>query len=405
VHARRLSRDPRKSTTHRATTVITASLPRITRFPRVFTLADGLALPQDNFLLLRTLAAVAVIYGHGYAMVKPWGPSELFTWLRWGTYSGAMAVDVFFLVSGFLVTGSFLRRRNVLEFLWARALRVMPAYVACLLGCALVIGPLYTTLPLGQYLHHPQTRAYVLNNVTLVLTTVWQLPGVFVDNPRLAAVNGSIWTLPAEVRMYLWVALVGGLGILSRRAYCNVLLLGLFVLGLLAPDYLLLVSFHPFVRLAGFFALGVFCYLNRDRVPVNGWLLLSLAALSWLVRDTPMYPFAFGLSEAAFAFWFAYRIRWYGYNRFGDYSYGLYLWGFPAEQVFAHHFPTIAPLMVSALGLVLATTLAVASWHGVEKPAIALKSLPRRLWIRWRGSGRTDAIENPAPIAIAAKME
>jgi peptidoglycan/LPS O-acetylase OafA/YrhL len=356
--------------------------PRAHRRP--FTLADGLAQSQDNFLLLRVLAAAAVIYGHGYAMVPQRGLPDVFVWLGWG--SGTIAVDSFFLTSGFLVAGSFLRRRNVLEFIWARALRVLPAYTLCMIGCAFVLGACYTSLPLLDYLKHPATRGYVLVNLHFNTTMAWYLPGVFTDNPRRSTINGSIWTLPAEVRMYLWVALLGGLGILSRRAYCNVLLAGLFVLGLLAPDYLLMVPQPMFVRLAGFFALGVFCYINRDIVPANGRLVLTLAALAWLLRNTPVYPFAFGLTEASFVFWFAYRTLWRGYNRFGDYSYGIYLWGFPMQQLMAHYFPTAAPLTNAALGLPLATLVAVVSWHFVEKPALLLKSMPRKRWQRHLGS-------------------
>ena len=347
---------------------------------RPYTLADGLAARADNFLLLRMLAAAAVIYGHGPAMVGHHGQQDLFVRMGWGVYSGTLAVDLFFLTSGFLVTGSFLRRHNVLEFLWARALRVLPGYLLCLLGCAFVLGAIYTILPLPDYLAHPGTRDYVLTNAQLGIDLVWRLPGVFTDNPRRDTINGSIWTLPAEVRMYLWVALVGLLGILSRRALCNGLLFGLFVLGLIAPEHLPLIPHSAFVRLAGFFALGVFCYLNRDRIPANGFVLVAFAILAWLLRSTPVFPYALGLAEAAFVFWFAYRTPWYGYNRAGDYSYGLYLWGYPAQQVMAHHFPQTTPLLNSALSLPLAAAIAIVSWHLVERPAIGWKALPRRWW-------------------------
>ncbi|MEO7064611.1 MAG: acyltransferase family protein, partial [Dokdonella sp.] len=267
---------------------------------RWFTLADGLAQRSDNFLLLRVLAAAAVIYGHSYAMVAHRGPPEVFIYMGWGVYSGTIAVDVFFLTSGFLIAGSFLRRRNLLEFIWARALRLLPAYALCVFGCAFVLGALYTSLPLLDYLKDPATRGYAWINLHFNTTMAWDLPGVFTDNPRRSTINGSLWTLPAEVRMYLFVAIIGALGILSRRRYCNVLLAGLFALGLVAPDYLPLVPQVTFVRLAAFFTLGVLCYVNRDVIPANGWFALTLAAVAWLLRNTPVYAYAFGLAEAAF---------------------------------------------------------------------------------------------------------
>lgn len=388
---------------------VSASAGRSTETPtrrrRWFTLADGLARKQDNFLLLRVLAAAAVIYGHSYAMVAHRGPPEVFIWMGWGVYSGTIAVDIFFLTSGFLIAGSFLRRRNVLEFAWARALRVLPAYALCVLVCAFVLGALYTSLPLLDYLRNPATRGYVWINLHFSTTMAWDLPGVFSDNPRRSTINGSLWTLPAEVRMYLFVGIIGALGILSRRVYCNILLAGLFVLGLVAPDYLLLVPQATFVRLAGFFALGVFCYINRDIVAANGWLALAFAAAAWLLRSTPVYPYAFGLAEAAFVFWFAYRTRWHGYNRFGDYSYGIYLWGYPAQQIMAHHFPTAAPLANAALSLPLATLLAVVSWHLLEKPALSLKSMPRAFWQRHFGQRTPEAMTVSGDNPLVAKSE
>ena len=128
-------------------------------------------------------------------------------------------------------------------------------------------------------------------------------------------------------------------------------------------------------------------------------MFVALAARAWRGGGSFAYPLAFGLAEAAFVFWFAYRTRWYGFNRLGDYSYGLYLWGFPAQQVFAHYFPAAAPLANAALGFSLAAALAAASWHLVEKPALALKSVPRKLWERPHGVRATTISANSGGLA------
>jgi hypothetical protein len=150
----------------------TIAQPLRPRWQRWFTLADGLAQRDDNFLLLRALAASLVIYGHSYAMVPSGGPPELFSWLGWGVYSGQIAVDLFFAISGFLITGSFLRRHALFEFLWARALRIYPAYLFCLLLCTFALGPVFTTLPL-HYLRDPATSDYVIKNLRLNIDMAW----------------------------------------------------------------------------------------------------------------------------------------------------------------------------------------------------------------------------------------
>ena len=352
---------------------------------RIATVADGLAGGRDNFLLLRLLAASLVIYGHAPAITGGKGWPDVFVWLGWGSYSGDLAVNVFFAVSGFMIAGSYLRRRHLGDFLWARLLRIYPAYLLCLLGTAFVLGAACTSLPLHDYYGSHEVMRYVSKNVQLGKGLVWDLPGVFTGNPKLAYVNGSIWTLPAEVRMYLWVALAGVLGILSRRWCCHLLLAVLFVCGLLAPAHVPLVPLASFLRLAGYFALGVFCCVNRERIPTGWWCVAVLAALAWLLHATPLYPFAFALALTAFVFAFAYVSPWLGCLRFGDYSYGLYLWGYPMQQMVAHLAPRLTPAGNILLAWPLAMLLAVLSWHLVERPALRLKSLPGAMQAKARG--------------------
>ncbi|WP_243041435.1 acyltransferase family protein [Dyella sedimenti] len=353
---------------------------------RTRTLADALDARQDNFLLLRFLAASLVIYGHGPSISGGLAWPDLFAWLGWGTYSGDIAVDVFFVTSGYMIAGSYLRRRHLPDFLWARVLRIYPAYLACLLACALALGPLFTSLPPKAYLADPGVFHYVNKNLELGKGLAWHLPGVFATNPLAGIVNGSIWTLPAEIRMYLWVAVLGALGILARPRWCNAVLALLFAWGLAAPGRLPLVPLDTFVRLAGYFAAGVFCFVNRSWLRF-GWAWVAVGgALAWALRHTALYPFAFGLALTAFVFAFAYATPWRGFNRLGDYSYGLYLWGFPVQQAVAAHATGWALACNALLAWPLALLLAVVSWHAIEKPALMLKDVPRRLYLRLRTS-------------------
>ena len=346
---------------------------------RVKKISDGLNQGGDNFLLLRFVAAAMVIYGHAPAITGGGGPPDLFVWLGWGEYSGAIAVDLFFVISGFLVTGSFLRRRHVADFAWARLIRIIPAYAACLIFCAFVVGPLFTANPLGEYFSNPESWAYVTKNLHLNQEMAWDLPGVFTGNPKRSTINGSIWTLPAEVRMYTWAALLGLVGVISRRWLFNIVIVGLFIYGFFYPNDILFVPLSEYVRLAGLFAVGAFCYVNRSWVPVHGALLLAAAGLSYLCRSTTIYPFLFACCEALFVFWFAYNVRWRGFHRLGDYSYGIYLWGFPAQQMIAAIAGSL-PFVLNALaGFCVALLLAIASWHAIEKPALKLKGAPSAL--------------------------
>lgn len=352
----------------------------------VRTLADGLRSRKDNFLLLRFIAASMVIYGHGSAITGGPGRAEFFVWMGWGTYSGAIAVDIFFVVSGFMIAGSYLRRQHLGDFLWARVLRIFPAFLFCLLLSAYVLGPLLTHLAVADYLHAPEVAHYVVQNAKLQTTMAWNLPGVFVGNPKATTINGAIWTLPAEFRMYLWIAVLGVIGTLSRRWLVTAIIAIFFAIGIAYPTHGMWMIPDIYLRLAGMFGLGTLLYVHREHVPV-GWPYAAAAALAaYLLRHTPVYQFAFGFAVAQFSFAFAYAIPWHGFNRFGDYSYGIYLWGWPMQQVIAHFFPSLSPIRNAIPSFVVALLLALISWHLIEKPALKLKTIPARLLARLSAS-------------------
>ncbi|AIF46704.1 acyltransferase family protein [Dyella japonica] len=357
---------------------------------RTRTLAEASAQGQDNFLLLRLMAASMVIYGHGNAVSANARFPDLFVWLGWGSYSGAIAVSAFFVISGFMITGSYVRRRHLPSFLWARLLRIYPAYVFCLLVSAYLVGAIVTSLPLADYLRDQQVWRYVSKNLELGKYLAYHLPGVFTGNQVGGAVNGSIWTLPAEVRMYLWVALVGVTGILGGKYLATVFIAALVAWGVMRPASIPLVPLADFVPLAGYFALGAFCFLNRAWVYVGWPVALVTGILAWLAHGSVVYPFAMALALASFVFAFAYNTRCDRFNRLGDYSYGLYLWGFPIQQVVAQHVPGASGLANAAFAWPLAMVMAIFSWHMVEKPALGLKALPGKGY-QWLASVRGHA--------------
>ena len=162
---------------------------------------------DNNFNLIRIMAALAVLVTHSFALAIGTGAAEPFR-DSLGMTMGTIAVDIFFVTSGFLVTGSLLTRHSALEFLWARTLRVFPALLVMLLLTVFGLGPLVTSWPLSAYLTDAGTYGYLLKCATLVSGVQYNLPGVFADNPFKSAVNGSLWSLPYEIRMYAIVVMV-----------------------------------------------------------------------------------------------------------------------------------------------------------------------------------------------------
>lgn len=355
---------------------VPADLPFGTRPWR--TLEQAMSARGDNLLLLRLVAASAVIYGHSYAICGIAGAKDHIArlGLGYGLYSGSIAVQVFFAVSGFLVTGAWLRRPDLAFFLRSRTLRIVPAYLVCLLVSTLVIGTAVTELPRAQYLADPETWRYIWKNLTFPIDMVWTLPGVFASNPLPNTINGSLWTLVVEVRVYVWLALFGVLGLLDRRErffYAAALL----VAALYTAYPLPMMPMDEFLRLGGFFLAGSAFYRWRDLVPFHGGFVVLLSGAAALAHGTEAFMPLYGLALCYAVFWFAYGPRFLlGFNRFGDYSYGVYLWGFPIQQIVAKLLAVPTPTRITLIALPCAVAAGALSWHCVEKPLLRLKRRP-----------------------------
>jgi peptidoglycan/LPS O-acetylase OafA/YrhL len=111
-------------------------------------------------------------------------------------------------------------------------------------------------------------------------------------------------------------------------------------------------------------------------IPIHGGLFVSACCAAFLCRATLAYPYLLRGCEVLFVFWFACNRGWRGFNRFGDYSYGIYPWGFPSQQMVAALAPNLPFLLNSLCGFAIALLLAILSWKFIEKPALRLKAAP-----------------------------
>lgn len=175
-------------------------------------LVDLCAGKDNNLNLLRALAALSVLLSHSFALSSGSPATEPLRSLI-GMTPGSIAVDVFFVISGFLVTASICRSQSLIDFVAARFLRIFPGLFVMLVLSVFGLGLAMTTLSPKAYLSSSATYSYFAWCLTLFRGVKYELPGVFEANPYRLAVNGSLWTLPYEVRMY---AILGGSWLLCR---------------------------------------------------------------------------------------------------------------------------------------------------------------------------------------------
>lgn len=332
---------------------------------------------NNNFNLIRIIAALAVLAGHSFALL---GQAEPLGKLL-GMSLGSIAVDIFFITSGFLVAGSLLARQSMLDYVLARLLRIFPALWLMLLLTVFVLGAWLSTLPLADYYRHPGIYVYLIKCASLVTGIAYYLPGVFDANPFRGAVNGSLWTMLYEVSMYF---MLGVFWLAFRCAKKNKLAsAGWVVVALLMAclvfvmkDFYILNS-REFIRLFYLFFTGVAYSLLKERIRLSPrafwpcvWAILAAGLL-----NQQAFFYTYHLLIAYVLFFLAYipagAIR--KYNALGDYSYGVYIYAFPLQQALLALFPqlTVAALMSASAALTL--LLAILSWHGIEKRALRLK--------------------------------
>lgn len=328
---------------------------------------------DNNFNLIRAIAATAVLVSHAFPIALGPGTPEPLKELT-GHTLGGLAVYAFFAISGFLITASFHRSSTWLSFLTARFLRLVPALVISLLFVAFILGPLVTSLSVGAYLTNIETYTFLIRNATLVFLQ-FELPGVFEANPY-TSVEGSIWTLFHEVVCYMIVFFAGILGVFRSR-----LLVALAIAAYLALWFWIEVKGAPVARLGSFqdlslaFVIGACFYVWREKLPLSWIAGVVLVGLAAVTRGLPVYDLMLNLALAYWVFLLAYLpggvLR--AYNRLGDYSYGIYIYAFPLQGWAVWMFGDQSPYMNMIIAFVPTVILSVLSWHMFEKPALAAK--------------------------------
>ena len=357
------------------------------------TLADACPGRDNNLNLVRVLAATAVLVSHAFPVTRGPGAIEPLQTLT-GHSLGWLAVAVFFVISGFLIARSYDRRISAWHWLTARVLRLYPGLLVVLLVTVLVLGPVFTILPAHDYWSAAETWTYVPRNLALGVLQ-YALPGVFLDVPMTGILNGSLWTLLYEVTCYAGVFVAGIFGALRLPRRFAVGLVAVAVLSYLVIErglhFGLAGRAEPLVLLAYPFVLGMSAYVWRDRLRLD-WRLGVLAwAATVAACFTPAFTIVYMAAIAYTTLLLGYRLKGpvLGYNRLGDYSYGIYIYAFPLQQLAEHVWPGQSWLTNVALAFPATLLCAVLSWHLVEQRALAWAKPAAERWSTfWRREGR-----------------
>lgn len=342
-----------------------------------------------GFDFLRIALAGSVLWYHSFVIVGTM--SDLANSPLW--FYVYTVMPMFFALSGFLIAGSA-DRLSLGNFLINRGLRIVPALAVEILISAIIIGPLFTVTPLGQYFTDPQFWHYFTNIFGWIQ---YNLPGVFLDHPSANVMNQSLWTVPFEVGCYALISMVIVFKLGKRPTLILLLAAVLLIFPVLfqlagmvnengKTDYALL-NYALFSRgslLFPAFLLGAYYYYIRYKLPFSlplaGACVLICTILACVGNDGWRKLYLLNLVCVPMqvyltAFIGSCNIRKVPFYSRGDYSYGVYLYGYPLQQVVLSLFPGLIGLWFPhfLLSLALATGAAVFSWHYIEKPILKMR--------------------------------
>ena len=327
---------------------------------------------RDNSLnAVRLILAAAVILAHSWTL-GGYGSSAI-EWI------GANSVNGFFALSGFLIAGSRLRN-GFGHYLWRRAQRIFPGFWVCLVVIGFVFAPIGGLIG-GQGWNPLDSVGYVVDNASLVIHTR-DIGDTLAASPEGSNWNRSLWSLMHEFIAYLLCGAALGFAWVRR----NLALSAGLVVAIVPVIAWNIGEFHgeahminDALRLLPFFAAGVLAHALRDRIHTSHVLAGASAALvlaagltSEMVLNTfTAIPLTYLLLHVGSTWRTSIAAK-------EDVSFGLYIYGYPVQQVLGMVGLGFAPVWVFAIiSLALTFPLALASWRLVEKPAMRLR-LPTR---------------------------
>lgn len=329
-------------------------------------LSDTVGTKSENLHLMRFIAALMVIMFHSFFISTG---SETGEWFRTITNNqitmGEFAVSIFFLCGGYLIAMSVEKYQTAKAYFSIRIKRLFPSLFFVTVATMIFCSFISTWKPVG-YVISADTWKYLLN---AVLIRVHRLPGVF-ESHADAVVNGSLWTLPVEFACYVLCFIAYKLTFLNKKRFplsIPLVAIGTFVvwkMGAMRP------SLREIISPVLLFYIGMGYWVYRENILLHvRYFAISIVVFILL--------FVLGQGQVAMLFAFPYMMMylWFGIKqcpsklgKLGNYSYGIYLWGFTVQQVVVHFWPgnTMNPMLNVLFSIPIACILGWLTYEIVE---------------------------------------
>ncbi|WP_285026179.1 acyltransferase [Plantibacter sp. ME-Dv--P-122b] len=343
------------------------ALPRLEKLPSL----EQCFNPRLNSLnAIRLILAVSVIVAHSWPL----------TGRHLGGPLDTLGVDGFFILSGYLIAGSWVRNPKWSAFLLARGRRILPGFWVALVVTAFLLAPIgaaFQGVDGWKLITSGESLSYVVQNAALYIFE-HRVGGTPVGLPYSDSWNGSLWTLQWEAFCYVGLLVLGLTGLLRRKWFVASLTLVFWSLytalhGRLDRSIFLESRLDDGIRFAMLFLVGVLIFTLARRIPITWPLVVAAAVLLAVSLFLPDYrilgvwPYAYLLVAVGALV----KLPWLALRN--DFSYGVYIYAFPIQQILASTVLVALPIWgFAGISVVVTLPLAVASWFLVEKPSSKL---------------------------------
>lgn len=330
---------------------------------------------NNNLNAIRLFLAVLVILDHSFPLTIGQQDDPLSLLNHQQTSCGILAVEIFFFISGFLITASWLNSKSMNDYMRRRILRIFPGFIVALIFSFLIASAFaphpFADLPprLGEF-----KDAFYLGYTSC--TGGW----VFPKNPFPFTANGSLWTINREFICYLLVAAIGLFGFFKYRF----LIFTIFLMTFGCCGLILLLKGEAAIQFdRGFFTLlfftlflsGTCIWLWRDKIPIHSVLAITALIIILITSQFPPWFLIFAPFAASYlVLWigFAFPVKILAWCDKTDLSYGVYLFAFPIQQALVAAGLT-NPWVLFTIATPISMAVAFVSWTFVEKPFLKMK--------------------------------
>lgn len=339
---------------------------------------DNLRINKNNFDFIRLVLAFTVMCHHISALV----PNVVYKQVSI-LFSSQTAIRAFFVISGFLVAKSLLNSSSLKSYISKRIRRIVPAYTFVIIFFAVLLS-LFSTLNIKEYFSANQFWTYLGVNLLYQNYLEPCLPGLFDSQNINCAVNGSLWTIKIEESFYLVLPI---LVFIQERFFKNKLFfyLLIYIISILFFNILVQNGYYRIAKqLPGtlcYFITGILCfhYFKWLLGKLNYLIIPALMLFIWEVNYLDFLLIS-PISLAIIILFIAYNFSFLNnFGRYGDYTYGVYIFHYPIIQLFVwiglHQ--TLNKWVLFLLIVFVTFIFAIFSWKCIETRFISRNYINR----------------------------